>query len=59
MVSYRAVTCSIMAGLFMWIGQASAGWIIDQVVKGAGEDSRQQVVLQANRMKTLTFGKDG
>ena len=59
MFSYRAETCSIMASLFMWSGQASAGWIIDQVVKGSDEGSRQQVVLQANRMKTLTFGKDG
>lgn len=59
MVSYRAVTCSVVASLFMWIGQASAGWIIDQVAKGSGEGSRQQVVLQANLMKTLTFGKDG
>jgi hypothetical protein len=49
----------MLASVFAWIGQASAGWIIDEVVKGRGEDSRQQVMLQANRMKSLTFGKGG
>ena len=57
--AYRVVAWGVLVSILGWVGQASAGWIIDQVVKGSGEGSRQQVVLQANRMKTLTFGKDG
>ena len=59
MIPIRVVACSILASVFVWTGQASAGWVIDQVLKGSGEGARQQVVLQANRMKTLMLGKDG
>ena len=59
MIPIRVVACSILASVFVWTGQASAGWVIDQVLKGSGEGGRQQVVLQANRMKTLIFGGDG
>ncbi|MEK6660832.1 MAG: hypothetical protein AABY63_03020, partial [candidate division NC10 bacterium] len=55
----RVVACGALAGIFVWTGQASAGWIIDQVMKGGGEGARQQVLLQANRMKTLMLGEDG
>ena len=58
MFRYRVVPCSILASVLLWTGQASAGWIIDQVIKGAGEGARQQVVLQANRMKTVMLGED-
>ncbi len=59
MVSCRVVACSILVSVFAWTSQVSAGWVIDQVIKGAGEGARQQVVLQANRMKTLMLGADG
>jgi hypothetical protein len=59
MFRYRAVAWIILAGAFGWIGQASAGWVIDQVVKGGGEGARHQVLLQTNRMKTLILGEDG
>ena len=54
MVAYRVVVGSVLMSVFAWTGQASAGWVIEQVVKGGGGD-RQQVMLQANRMKTLVF----
>jgi ribosomal protein S18 len=56
---YRVVACGALAGIFVWTGQASAGWVIDQVMKGGGEGTRQQVLLQANRIKTLMLGEDG
>jgi len=56
---YRVVGWGILAGIVVWSGQASAGWVIDQVMKGGGEGARQQVLLQANRMKTLMLGEDG
>ena len=59
MFRYWIVVCSIVAGIVLWTGQASAGWIIEQVVKGEGEGGRQQVVLQANRMKTLMVDANG
>jgi len=59
MSRYRVVACGALASIFVWTGQASAGWVIDQVMKGGGEGARQQVLLQANRMKTLMLGEDG
>lgn len=59
MFPYRVVASSILMSVLAWTGQASAGWVIDQVVKGVGEGGRQQVVLQSNRMKTLMLGEDG
>lgn len=55
MFSYRVVAWSILAGVLTWTGQASAGWVIEEVVKGGGEGSQQQMLLQANRMKTVTL----
>ena len=56
---YRVVGWGILVGIVVWSGQASAGWVIDQKVKGRGDGVRQQVLLQANRMKTLILGEDG
>jgi hypothetical protein len=39
------------------IGRVDAGWVIDQVSTGAPR-SRQQVTIQANRMKTVDFEGD-
>src|SRR5262249_28263041 len=38
---------------------AAAGWLIDQMLTGGGQSARQQIVLQANRMKSGLFGADG
>src|SRR3972149_6494005 len=54
-----AAASGALASIFVWTGQASAGWVIDQVMKGGSEGPRQQVLLQANRMKTLMLGEDG
>jgi hypothetical protein len=44
--------------LVLGAGEAGAGWVIDQVVKG-GDPMRQQVVIQANRMKTIVLDDQG
>ncbi len=53
------IVCSALAGVIVGAGQAFAGWVIDQVMKGGGEGGRMQVLLQANRMKTVMVGPDG
>jgi hypothetical protein len=55
----RVVTGATLAGVLAWTGPASAGWIIDQVIRADGESSWQQVLLQANRMKTTVLRDDG
>ena len=47
----RIVTGVIFISVFAWTGQASAGWVIDEVVKGGDKGDKQQVVLQSNQMK--------
>jgi len=42
-----------------WTSQASAGWIIDQSIKSQGTESKQQIVMQANQMKTLMLNPEG
>ncbi|MBI3781386.1 MAG: DUF4412 domain-containing protein [candidate division NC10 bacterium] len=59
MLLSRVIAGTIIASTILWPVPAKAGWVIDQVTKGAGEGARQQVVLQANRMKTLMLGADG
>jgi hypothetical protein len=41
------------------MSRAAAGWIIDQVVNDAGNTSRQQIILQADRMKTAILDPGG
>ena len=48
-----------LAVALAWTGQAAAGWVVEQAVKGAAETGRQQIVVQTNRMKSVTFGPDG
>ena len=43
----------------IWANTASAGWVIEQIAKGGGEGGRQQVLVQANRMKSVMLGPDG
>ncbi len=59
MFPYRVVAWSILVSVIVWTGQASAGWVIDQVLKGGGEGDRQQAVLQSNQMKTLMLDATG
>jgi hypothetical protein len=47
-----------IAMLLACASSASAGWVIDQSVKGTA-DVRQQVVVQSNRMKTVVLEPDG
>lgn len=48
----------LAGGLLVLAGEASAGWVIEQVLKN-GDDGRQQVFVQADRMKTLLLAPDG
>jgi hypothetical protein len=57
MIRYQALW-SILVGI-IWTSQASAGWVIDQVAKGKGDESKQQLAMQANQMKTVTLKPDG
>ena len=54
----RPATALALAIVLAWTTGASAGWVIDQTVKGA-PDARQRVILQSNRMKTLVLEPDG
>lgn len=58
MISYRSLVWSILS-ILGWTCQASAGWVIDQAEKGGGDAGKQQVMLQANQMKTVLLGPDG
>lgn len=53
----------LLFGIALGAGPASAGWVIDEVMKGVGSEgaqpARQQTMLQSNRMKRLTLGTDG
>ena len=57
MIRYQALW-SILIGI-TWTSHASAGWVIDQAMKGQGEESKQQIAMQANQMKTLLLDPDG
>jgi hypothetical protein len=43
----------VLSTVLVWSGPACAGWVIDEVVKGGREQGRHQMLLQANRMKTV------
>lgn len=55
----RIFTLSLLTGLSIWAARAEAGWVIDQVVSTDPTHGRHQVVLQANRLKTLLSAADG
>ncbi len=59
MIRHGILACGVLAGVFLGAGPASAGWVIDQVMRGGGEGGRMQVLVQANRMKTVVLGSDG
>lgn len=53
---------SVLWGLLVgiaWTSQVSAGWIIDQSVKSRGDQTKQQIAMQGNQMKTLVVSTDG
>ena len=58
MISYQSLAWSILS-ILGWTCQASAGWVIDQAEKGGGDTGKQQIMLQANQMKTVVLGPDG
>jgi hypothetical protein len=53
------VMAAVLATAGGWLDDASAGWLIDQTLKGGGQIARQQVVLQGNRMKSVMLAPDG
>ncbi|MBI4013797.1 MAG: DUF4412 domain-containing protein [Candidatus Rokubacteria bacterium] len=53
------VAGAALAVVLGWGSPATAGWVVDQAVKGAGHEGRQQILVQANRMKTVSLGPDG
>lgn len=55
---FRSLLWTVFS-IFAYSNLASAGWVIDQVMKGEEESGKQQVVLQANQMKTLMLGSEG
>jgi hypothetical protein len=55
----RSIVVLGLAGALAFAGDAVAGWVVDQSVKGAGDGARQQIVVQSNRMKTVTLGPGG
>ncbi|HLE42823.1 MAG TPA: DUF4412 domain-containing protein [Methylomirabilota bacterium] len=60
MTHRRILVWAALAAVLGWGGDAAAGWVIDQAVKGGpGEGARQQILVQANRMKTVSLGPDG
>jgi len=54
MIMYRFIAGIIAAAALTWVSTAWAGWVIDETVKG-GAAGRQQVMMQANRMKSVVF----
>ena len=58
MISYQSLAWSILS-ILGWTCQTSAGWVIDQAEKGGGDAGKQQIMLQANQMKTVMLGPDG
>jgi hypothetical protein len=55
----RRIAVSALAGALAIGGEAAAGWVVDQAVKAGGDGTRQQIVVQSNRMKTVTLGPAG
>jgi hypothetical protein len=53
----RRIVAFGLAGVLALSGDAAAGWVVDQAVRGEG--ARQQILVQANRMKTVTLGPGG
>lgn len=55
----RMVAGAVLAAVLGWGGEAGAGWLIEQTARGPSGGGRQHLFIDANRMKTLTFGPDG
>ena len=51
-----AIAVALLGTLAAMTTPVSAGWVIDQVMKGGGDDNnRQRLFLQQNRLKTLVM----
>lgn len=55
----RIFTLGLLTGFSIWAAAVEGGWVIDQVVPTDPTHGRHQVVLQANRLKTLLSAADG
>lgn len=53
------VVAGALAGALVGAGPAAAGWVVEQSVQGTPEAARQQIMVQQNRIKTLSLGPDG
>jgi hypothetical protein len=56
---HAAVACGVAAGLFTSPPLARAGWVIDQVVREGNATSRQQLLFESDRMKTVVLDAGG
>ncbi len=59
MIPCRRLLLFVLISFGAWIGEASAGWVIDQAAKGDSEGHKHQVMFQANQMKWVVLGSDG
>ncbi len=59
MIPRQMISGMILGAVLVWANTASAGWVIEQAEKGGGEGGRQQVLVQANRMKTVMLDPGG
>jgi hypothetical protein len=59
MLGKRIVLAMALTVAGGWADGVAAGWLIDQTFKGGGQTSRQQIVVQGNRMKSVMLAPDG
>lgn len=59
MQRWKLAAAAVILTLAAPAGEALGGWVVEQAVKGAAEEGRQQILVQANRLKTATLGPDG
>ena len=59
MTRSAAVICGLLAAALAGPAPAGAGWVIEQVVQEAGATSRQQLLFETDRMKTLVLDASG
>lgn len=59
MVHRAGLTAAALVVLLAWAGDATAGWAVEQLLKSSTETARQRMVVQSNRIKTMTFDPSG
>jgi len=55
----HVLAAAVLVALLAGGEPASAGWVIEQAVRGPGHSGRQQILIQANRIKSVSLGPDG